>query len=353
MGNAASVRVSGAELDAAAEARVRRSRRRMLATSAVVGVALLVVLLTRGGDDGPRRPPAAATPTVAQPPPPARPPRLTVGIGEQRAPMFGDPRFQALGVTKARLVTAYDTVAVQFERELVDLWLAEARRVGVEPFITFGHSRVNPDRLPTVDEFRAAFRAFRARYPDVRLYAAWNEINHSSQPTHRSPARAAAYFNVVRAECPSCTVVAGDVLDQPGMMRYVERYRRHLAGEPAIWGLHNYNDVNRFDDRGLRALIDAVPGEIWLTETGGLVKLSRSPTREGELRGGLPFDVGRAARATAYALGLARGSERVTRIYLYNWTGSPPDERFDSGLIAPDGTARPAYDVLLASLRAG
>jgi hypothetical protein len=38
-------------------------------------------------------------------------------------------------------------------------------------------------------------------------------------------------------------------------------------------------------------------------------------------------------------------------VYLYNWTGAQPTDRFDSGLIAPDGTARPGYDALRAGLR--
>src|SRR5262249_42120486 len=159
------------------------------------------------------------------------------------------------------------------ERELMDAWLSAARDAGVEPFVTFGHSRVHPDELPSIAEYRSAFRAFRGRYPDVRLYAAWNEINHDGQPTHDHPERAAEYYAVVRAECPDCTVVAGDVLDQPGMVGYLRRYMRHLVGEPRIWGLHNYTDTNRFRPSGLRAMLRTVPGEVWLTETGGLVQL--------------------------------------------------------------------------------
>lgn len=129
----------------------------------------------------------------------------------------------------------------------------------------------------------------------------------------------AAYYNVVRRECGGCLVVAGDVLDQPGMVRYVRRYKRHLDGEPQAWGLHNYTDVNRFRSSGLRAMLDAVSGEIWLTETGGLVQLAERLSR----------DEHRAARATVYALQLARARPRVTRLYLYNWTGSDAKARFD------------------------
>jgi hypothetical protein len=234
----------------------------------------------------------------------------------------------------------YDAVAREADRELADLWLNAAARAGVEPFITFGHSRAVPERLPSVAAFRAAFRAFRERYPGVNAYAPWNEINHASQPTARAPRRAAEFYNVVKAECPDCTVLAGDVLDQRGMTRYVRRYQRHLEGEPAIWGLHNYADTNRFRTSGLRDLLRTVKGDVWLTETGGIVRFGRS----------FPRDERRAARSIAYAFKLARDNERVRRVYLYNWTGARPSDRFDSGLIASDGTARPGFDALRAEL---
>jgi len=219
----------------------------------------------------------------------------------------------------------------------VDLFgLKKAQQAGVEPFVTFGHSRVHPKKLPSVAEYRRAFKAFRKRYPAVRVYAPWNEINHASQPTHDQPKRAAEYYNVVQSSCDGCTVLAGDVLDQPGMTRYVKRYRRYLVGAPSIWGLHNYADANRFRDSGLRALLDTVKGDVWLTETGGIVRFGRS----------FPQDEKRAARAVKYVLALANRTPRVQRSYLYNWTGTPSSDRFDAGLIAPDGTTRPAYDVL-------
>ena len=265
---------------------------------------------------------------------------LVVGIGEQLTPMFADPNFAALKVEDARLVVSYDAVAVRFERQIVDTWLAEAKRTGVRPFITFGHSRVKPKKLPSVAEFRSAFRAFRKRYPDVDTYAPWNEINHASQPTSRSPERAAQFYDVVAAECEGCTVLAGDVLDQPGMTRYLAAYRRALVGSPRVWGLHNYADSNRFRKSGLQSMLDAVPGDVWLTETGGIVQFGRN----------FPRDEQRAARAVSYALRLASDTPRVKRVYLYNWTGAKPADRFDAGLVGPDAKPRPTYRALRRAL---
>ena len=299
-------------------------------TALIALIAALACALTAcgGGDDG-----DAGGPSEDRP--------FYVGIGEQGSAMFADQRFRDLGIEHARLVVPYDAIARPTERELTDAWLREAERADVEPFITFGHSRAEPEKLPSAAEFRSAFRAFAERYPDVEVYAPWNEINHASQPTVRSPQRAAEYYNVVKEECEDCTVLAGDVLDQPGMTRYVRQYRRQLDGEPDIWGLHNYADTNRFRSSGLRDLLRTVTGDIWLTETGGIVKFGRN----------FPRDERRAARSIRYAFKLARDNERVKAVYLYNWTGAKPTDRFDSGLIGSDGTARPGYDALRAELR--
>ncbi len=283
-----------------------------------------------GGDEG------GSGATVAKPDDGA----FVVGIGEQNSPMFADQRFRDLGIEHVRLVVPYDAAGRPDERALVSAWLRGAEAAGAEPFITFGHSRAKPRLLPSVAEFRAAFDAFRKRWPDVQVYAPWNEINHVSQPTARSPRRAAEYYNVLKARCEDCTVLAGDVLDQAGMTRYVKQYQRHLEGEPDIWGLHNYADTNRFRTSGLRDLLRSVKGDVWLTETGGIVKFGRN----------FPRDEKRAARSIRFALKLARDNERVKRVYLYNWTGAQPDARFDSGLIGSDGTARPGYDALKAAL---
>ena len=305
---------------------------RRLPTIATALLAALALASCGGdGEDGADR---------AAPEAPASEEGLQIGIGEQQAAMFVDKRFRDLGIDKVRLVVAYDATRVRFERELADNWLKQASLVKAEPFVTFGHSRVNPEKLPSVEEYRAAFRAFAKRYPDVRVYAPWNEINHNTQPTADAPRRAAEYYNVMREECPDCTVLAGDVLDQPGMGSYLKRYVRHLDGAPEIWGLHNYADTNRFRDSGLKELLAAVKGDVWLTETGGLVQFGRS----------FPRDEARAARALRYALKLARDNERVKRVYLYNWTGADRKARFDAGLIAQDGTARPAYDALREAL---
>src|SRR6185503_20948821 len=97
-----------------------------------------------------------------------------------------------------------------------------------ELFVAFGHAWSGPQRkvLSSVKAYRAAFTRFRTAFPWVRTYTAWNEANHCSQPTCHRPARVAKYYDAIRDQCSRCTVVAGDVLDQPNMVPWLRRFRR-------------------------------------------------------------------------------------------------------------------------------
>jgi hypothetical protein len=230
---------------------------------------------------------------------------------------------------------------VPSEQASVDAWLTAARASGVRPFVTFSHSRRSPRTLPSPNQFKREFKAFRKRYPFVREYAPWNEINHQSQPTFRKPKAAARFYNVVRANCRGCTVVAADVLDQAGLEKYLRTFKRYAKGSPRLWGLHNYSDTNRFRNRGTKALLRTVKGSVWLTETGGIVRFADS----------FPYNEKRAARATKYMFKLARSNRRIKRLFIYSWLGEPRGARFDAGLVNPDGSARPALAVVRQAIR--
>ena len=193
--------------------------------------------------------------------------------------------------------------------------MAAAEEAGARVLLGFGHSRgSNEKRLPSAAEFRREFLRFRARYPLVRDYLTWNEANHCSQPTCRRPERAARYFDVVAANCRGCRVVAADVLDDSRVERWVRRFKAAARYKPRIWGIHNYVDANRFRTTGTRTLLRITKGEVWFTETGGLVE------RRNERRIVWPRSSARAARALEQVFKLARLSpRRVTRVYLYQW----------------------------------
>ena len=266
-----------------------------------------------------------------------------IGVGEQRGQIFTDPAWAALGLRDTRLVVSWDVTSIPFERADVDGYLAAARAAGARVMVTFGHSRVRSraKRLPSVKRYRRAFRAFRKRWPDVRTFVTWNEANHCSQPTCRRPERAAQYFDVLRTSCRTCTVVAADVLDSPNMTGWLKRFRRKARHRPRIWGLHNYLDANRFRTSGTRALLRAVRGDVWFTETGGLVE------RNNGSRVRLPDSEAHAAEATDWLFDrLVRVSRRVKRVYLYHWRPAPePNPTWDSALLDRSGLPRPAYEV--------
>jgi hypothetical protein len=234
----------------------------------------------------------------------------------------------------------------------IDDWIAAAERAHIEPLIAFQHVRgcfvgrhghiphIWKCHLPTVAEFRRAFEAFRNTYPFIRDYSPWNEANHGSQPTARYPRRAAEYYNVVRAECPRCTIVAADVLDARNFTHWLTLFRRWVHGSPRIWGLHNYHDANNHTTIGTREMLQTVPGQVWFTETGGIVHFPH-----------WPYNPVRAAAATKFVFKLARLSGRITRVYIYQWTGASRRARFDAGLTTPHGQPRPAYWVVKSQLR--
>ncbi len=168
-----------------------------------------------------------------------------VGISDQRATTFADPLFTALGMRTARLIAPWNAILTDPTRLAV--WLGAAQAAGIEPLVSFGHAAEDkcpeaPCQAPTVAEYTAAFRAFRAAYPWVTTISPWNEANHQSQPTGTRPRLAAQYYNAVHDNCPGCRIVAADLLDSPNLARYVKVFRAHAKGNPRLWGLHNYSD---------------------------------------------------------------------------------------------------------------
>jgi hypothetical protein len=265
--------------------------------------------------------------------------RPVVGIGETHAEVFADRNFQRLRVPVVRTIVPYDAVLRGgWERDEVDRWMAAARAAGIEPLVAFNHSR-HAGPAPTVPEYRRHITAFRDRYPWVRLITAWNEPNHSSQPTANDPQLAATFYNQALTVFPDARIVAGDVLDIGNAMTWLRTYRTYVYKRPQLWGIHDYGDANRFRPYATsvtKKLVDYLPGEIWLTETGGIVNLGSA----------FPFDVDRAARAVQHTFELAEADPRITRVYLYNWYGVANPGIWDSGLVAADGTPRPALDVV-------
>ena len=295
---------------------------------------------------------AAAIAFVAALPAPVRAqgPPVRIGIGDQKTEMFTDPRFEELGLRLARLTVSWDALETDWQREQLDEWLFAARRAHVEPLITFSHSRLPGQRrvLPTPGRFAYEFALFRHRYPWVKTFAAWNEVNHCGEPTCHKVGLVVRYYRAMRRLCPRCTVLAGELLDFPNMTSWVKSFQRILGAQPKYWGLHNYRDANRLQTSNTRRLLKATRARIWLTETGGIVnRLNKSS---------VSFEQSprHAAVATRWVFDrIVPLSPRIQRVYLYHWNALSPLDTWDSALIAPNGASRPAFRVLERVLNTG
>jgi hypothetical protein len=201
-----------------------------------------------------------------------------------------------------------------------------------------------------VSEYAAAFAAFRARWPWVRVFGVWNEANHASQPTAGNPTRAAQFYRAARARCSGCQIVAADVVDSANMASWTAKFRA-VAGRVDIWGLHNYLDANPRPGQppsgGTSRFLSITTGDVWLTEAGGIVM---SLTSGGETN--RPYDEERAAAAVRRTFDLAqRYRDRIGRLYIWDWFAArSPIAHWDSGLVGGDGSPRPGYFAFAAAL---
>lgn len=312
-------------------------------------LALLAALLTAAGCGG-----GGGEATRAR----ARIP-IRIGIGDQQVAMYDQPAFQRLHLTHARFFVPWNVMDNPGQLATATQYAQRARKAGFSLLlhISTDNYTIKKARLPSLATYTAQVRRLVKYFRGLGVadFGVWDEVNHASQPTYRSPARAAQYFeamyDLVKPNCPSCGVVALDVLDQVGVEKYMSSFFAALSPSwrrrATTIGIHNYGDVNRRRTTFTRRMIDTahryVPdARFWITETGGIVKLGRS----------FPCSTARAANRTANMFSLARMFQKsgVERMYVYNWTGVGCGARFDAGLTEPDGTPRPAYAVLQRQL---
>jgi hypothetical protein len=282
---------------------------------------------------------AAAGPAQARP---------LFGMGDQHAATFLDPTLRGLGLQTARLAVPWDWYREPAQVAATDAWMATVRAAGLRPMIAMNRNwrRGGQRLLPPMAAYRTSFRALRTRYPDVRDFAAWNEANHKTQPLYRNPKAAARYFNAMKALCRGCSVVAADVLDDPGMARWIATFKRY-AHHPRLWGLHNYRDANR-GTGATRTFLRITRGSVWLTETGGIHRLSA--IRRGSTASRERQALARQAAAVRRVFAIARSSRRIRRVYFYQWKRER-GALWDSAFLNADGSRRPAFRALAAGLR--
>ena len=286
---------------------------------------------------------------------------VRVGIGDQQVSMFDNSLFQARKFKIVRYFVPWNIATNKQQLALATAYVERARRDHIQVLLHLSSDdlRIKRAKLPSVAAYRTQIKKVVAifRPLGVRDFGVWNEANHASQPTYRSPTRAAGFFveayRAIKPRCSFCNVVALDVLDQVGVEKYMRTYYRHLSStyrqRATLVGIHNYGDVNRQRTTFTKSIISQSRSfnkktRFWFTETGGLVKFGRN----------FPCSEERARNRLRNMFSLARTyqSSGVQRLYVYNWTAPPSgcDARFDAGLVNFDGTPRPGYTYLKSAL---
>ena len=277
--------------------------------------------------------------------------KFEVGLADQSYTMFEDARYQKLNIQKVRFLVPYDWFKKEGVENDVKAFMERAAASDTDVLVHFTarrgcyangrYSKRKVCRAPKVSTYKKNVQRFLRDFPETTEIGAWNEANHKSQPTARKPGLAAKYFLAARSACRSCKIVAADVLDSTNMESWLNGFDAKDKGKARIYGLHNYGDVNRSRSSGTRRLLRRVGGEVWLTETGGILKFL--PT--------FPRSTSRQKRSTKYMFKLANAYDtrrsgmrsRITRLYNYQWTGAEKNATFDAGLVGPTGSPRPAF----------
>jgi hypothetical protein len=277
-----------------------------------------------------------------------------VGISDQSAATFVHPLFKPLKLSMARYVTPWDVMSSVPDRNNLINWLNHATAAHQRVLIAFeaSHQPGEQRKAPSIKAYTAAIKAFRDAYPFVKDIQAWNEVNRCQetnetgfvigQPICHNPKRAAQYYMAARKVFKGGKVTGLDILDQANVkpaVRYIKTFLKYAKPRPKFWGIHNYSDTNRFDSKRTKALLKATKsGDVWLTETGGIVALGKT----------FPYSTRRAAKALGCMFTLAKSNHRISRLYVYQFFGIPKSKNklFDAGLINPNNTKRPGYDVV-------
>ena len=281
---------------------------------------------------------------------------LMAGVGDEHARMFSNPLWQQLHTRIVRYIAPYDAVVHGDDLAKAREWIRAAEAQHQQVLVAFYHSEHTPTVLPSVATYQRDVKKFVALFPRVHQFQSYDEANRGNVAgAFASPSAAltARYYQAMLRSCTRCTVVGLDVLDANNItptLRYISEFKREIGRlrtiMPKVWGLHDYSDVNRRESWRTRELVRALGGQVWLTETGGIVKFGGAfPNRNGS-------GVARAASVLKFTFALARSQRQVTRLYLYDWSGGDARTRFDAGLMSAREQPRAGYVAVCRELHA-
>jgi hypothetical protein len=193
--------------------------------------------------------------------------------------------------------------------------------------------------LPSVAAYRKHFKAFRKRYPFVKNFSTFNEANFArAQPTGKDPKRTAQFYRAARKECSGgrCKVLTMDFRADgtAASLKWLKTFKKYMGPGPHTWGLVAHPDINRFTFKRTKQFLRNTRGPVWAVEVGAVNYFGK----------GFRPSITRQTKAMRFLMGTYRRrvSSRVKRMYVYHWRPALVDV-WDSGLLNPDGTPRPAY----------
>jgi hypothetical protein len=278
------------------------------------------------------------------------------GVGDEQVEMFSNPLWQQLHTRIVRYIAPYDAAVHPDSLTRARVWIAAAEAAHQQVLVAFYHSEHTPTVLPSVAQYKHDVEKFVQKFPHVRQYQAWDEANRGTvyrQFSSPSATANAEYYQALIRVCKGCTAIGLDILDAYDIgptLTYISEFKREIGRlrtiMPKIWGLHDYSDLNRLESWRTRELARALGGQVWLTETGGIVQFGGAfPNSHGS-------GLARAAKVLKYMFAVASAVHQVKRLYIYDWSGGTSRTRFDAGLTDVHHVPRAGYLVVCHQLHA-
>lgn len=261
-------------------------------------------------------------------------------------------------ITLARYVVQWNVASGDYPRYLSEFqsWLTDVSNLNLTPEVALtSYDGIYPF---SPEEYQASLweildRAREMGHP-IRYLEPWNEPNNQgnvSAPT------AANFTNSASSICMDdheCTVVAGNLEDNPNMSQYEDEYATNLNPVPAIWGVHPYYSVEEMSQAPFLKFREHLPNkgageQIWFTE----ISARKCSDFDGhEVENG---ELGQAQRANWLVNTLMKNAKPEHVFYYEFLLGehrqpSCVTEGWDGALYLPGGDpAEPDYPRLAAS----
>jgi hypothetical protein len=281
---------------------------------------------------------------------------VTVGISDQQATTFSNPLFKPLKLKVARYIAPYDVLHDSDQNQRLAAWLLAAKMAKQRVLLSVEHSRLGSryKHAPSVSAYTKQIKAIRKTYGKyVKDFSPWNEVNVCQAPgrmegqpkkickSTTGPKLVASYYKAARKVWKGHPIVGIDILDGSnvnGAVAYLRKFKKYAKPTPTVWGIHNYSDTNRGSTSRTRKLIKTIgskKAKIWLTETGGQLKLR-----------GHEYGERTAAKALECMFYMTKKYKQIQRLYIYQFNGAPPSNDFDAGLIGTDNSKRLGYSIV-------